>query len=425
MITSTSIDMNQQEEVFRAVCAASRRLSLLADEKVNAVLNSLADAAIENTADILAANKKDLDRMPESDPRYDRLKLTDQRIRGIASELRNVASLPTPLNRVLEERKTESGLRLKKITVPLGVVGIIYEARPNVTFDVFALCLKSGNACVLKGGSDADFSNRYIVNLIHKVLAENSIDQNILALLPADRTATTALLNAVGYVDIIIPRGSQGLINYVRENAKVPVIETGAGIVHTYFDLSGDTEKGTAIILNAKTRRVSVCNALDCLIIHASRLGDLPSLLAPLASKNVTIYADDRSLAAARGSYPSELLHAAEPDHYGTEFLDYKMSIRTVDGLEEALEHIENYSSKHSEAVVAEDEAVIERFLAAVDAAAVYANASTAFTDGAQFGLGAEIGISTQKLHARGPMALSELTSYKWIVRGNGTVRTT
>lgn len=415
--------MSTLENTFRAVQAASRKLSLISAEKINSTLLALADAAVADIPSILAANRKDLDRMPESDPRHDRLKLTEQRIRDIAADIRSVAALPSPLGILLEEKKVKSGLDLRKITVPLGVVGIIYEARPNVTFDVFSLCLKSGNSCILKGGSDADDSNRHIHSLIRRVLREASLDENIVALLPADRQATTELLQAVGYVDILIPRGSQNLIDFVRDNAKVPVIETGAGIVHTYFDKTGDVKKGAEIVFNAKTRRVSVCNALDCLIIHSSRLGDLPTLVSKLAEKNVTLYADERSLAPLRGVYPADLLHPAEPQHYGTEFLDYKMSIRTVDSFPQALDHINTYSSKHSEAVVAEDEKTIDEFLRSVDAAAVYANASTAFTDGAQFGLGAEIGISTQKLHARGPMALRELTSYKWLIRGDGAVR--
>ena len=415
--------MSNLEHTFRSVQEASRKLPLLPEQKINDALLALADAAVNDIPSILEANKKDLDRMPESDPRYDRLKLTEQRVRDIAADIRNVAALPSPLGIVLEEKKLKSGLELRKITVPLGVIGVIYEARPNVTFDVFSLCLKSGNACVLKGGSDADISNRHIHTLIQRVLRNVGLDENIVALLPADRQATTELLHAVGYVDILIPRGSQNLINFVRDNAKVPVIETGAGIVHTYFDKSGDAAKGAEIIFNSKTRRVSVCNALDCLIIDASRLEALPALVARLAEKNVTLYADGRSLECLRRVYPENLLHNAEPEHYGIEFLDYKMSIRTVDSFAEALEHIHTYSSKHSEAIVAEDEKSINEFLLSVDAAAVYANASTAFTDGAQFGLGAEIGISTQKLHARGPMALRELTSYKWLGRGNGTVR--
>lgn len=411
------------EKTFKSVQEASRKLAIIQQEEINEVLISLAKQAEENIASILVENKKDLDRMPETDPKYDRLKLTEQRIKDIANDLRNVAKLPSPLGLTLEKRDLPSGLSLEKMTVPLGVIGIIYEARPNVTFDVFSLCLKSGNACVLKGGSDAEYSNTKIVSLIKKVLSEHKINPQAIELLPSDRSATHELLNAVGYVDIIIPRGSQSLIDYVRDNSKVPVIETGAGIVHTYFDRSGDTQKGAEIVFNSKTRRVSVCNALDCLIIHQERLEDLPALAKKLASKNVIIYADEKAISVLRGKYPDPLLEPAEEKHFGTEFLDYKMSIKTVGSIEEALNHIFSYGSKHSEAIVADDEDAIELFLRNVDAAAVYANASTAFTDGAQFGLGAEIGISTQKLHARGPMALREMTSYKWLIRGNGTVR--
>lgn len=411
------------EETLSKVREASRKLALLEEKKINQILLALAENAEANTAEILAENKKDLDRMPESDPKYDRLKLTEQRIKDIAADLRNVAVLPSPLGIILENNDAKNGLHLQKITVPLGVVGIIYEARPNVTFDVFSLCLKSGNACLLKGGSDAEFSNKKIVAIIKETLRKYEVNEDIIALLPTDRQATAEMLNAVGYVDIIIPRGSQNLINYVRDNAKVPVIETGAGIVHTYFDEFGDIQKGAAIIHNAKTRRVSVCNALDCLVIHRKRLNDLPALTEKLAAHKVTIYADGESKKILEGKYPSELLKEAQDEHFGTEFLDYKMSIKTVENMEEALDHIARYSSKHSEAIVSESEKSLDTFLKSVDAAAVYANASTAFTDGAQFGLGAEIGISTQKLHARGPMALREMTSYKWIVKGEGTIR--
>ncbi|MDZ7607430.1 MAG: glutamate-5-semialdehyde dehydrogenase [Cyclobacteriaceae bacterium] len=361
--------------------------------------------------------------MPESDPKYDRLKLSEQRIADIAGDIRKVAGLPSPLGTILEQRSLNNGLELKKISVPLGVIGIIYEARPNVTFDVFALCLKSGNACILKGGSDAEYSNVAIVELIREVIREFGIDENVIALLPADRQATTELLNAVGFVDIIIPRGSQSLIDFVRNNAKVPVIETGAGIVHTYVDKSADLDKSCDIIFNAKTRRVSVCNALDCLIIHEDRLSDLFAMVNRLKETNVIIYADAVAYKILRDHYPDQLLEPAQEEHFGTEFLDYKMAVKTVGSLREALDHIAKYSSKHSEAIIAEDEVVIDQFLKSVDAAAVYANTSTAFTDGAQFGLGAEIGISTQKLHARGPMALREMTSYKWIIKGSGQVR--
>ena len=411
------------ENTFKAVAKASRKLALVEEGIINNMLTDLAEVAISNTEIILLENKKDLDRMPPTDPKYDRLKLTEQRIKDIAADLVNVSKLPSPLGKVLDQRILANGLELKKISVPLGVVGIIYESRPNVTFDVFSLCAKSGNACVLKGGSDAEFSNVAIVDIIKQVIRKYGLDENIIALLPADREATSALLNAVGYVDIIIPRGSQNLINYVRSHAKVPVIETGAGIVHTYIDKSADLEKSIKIVNNAKTRRVSVCNALDCLIIHEDRLKDLPDIVKPLQDSHVQIFADEQAMGSLAQHYPKSLLHKAEKEHFGTEFLDYKMSVKTVVNLDEALEHINEYSSKHSEAIIADDEATIDRFLKSVDASSVYANTSTAFTDGAQFGLGAEIGISTQKLHARGPMALAEMTSYKWVIRGDGQIR--
>jgi glutamate-5-semialdehyde dehydrogenase len=409
--------------VFKKVRDASRTLGLLPEEKVNQVLKALAKRTRERCEEILRANALDLARMDNNDPKYDRLKLTEERIQDIASDIENVATLPSPLGILSENKTLDNQLHLEKITVPLGVVGIIYEARPNVTFDVFSLCLKSGNACILKGGSDAGDSNQCILEIIHEVLDEQNIDPDIVELLPSDRSATQALLSAVDYVDVIIPRGSQQLIDYVRQNSKVPVIETGAGIVHAYFDKSGDVQKGAAIVFNAKTRRVSVCNALDCLIIHEDRLNDLPDLVKTLPEKDVIIFADEKSFSILENKYPAGLLEKAGEAHFGTEFLDYKMSIKTVESIDDALDHIYDHSSKHSEVIIAEDEPTIHRFLHSVDAAAVYANASTAFTDGAQFGLGAEIGISTQKLHARGPMALRELTSYKWLIRGDGTVR--
>ena len=411
------------ENTFKAVAQASRKLALVEDTLINQLLMDLSTSAIEHTETILEENKKDLAQMPESDPKYDRLKLTAQRIKDIAADLANVAGLPSPLHKELDKRIHQNGMSLTKISVPLGVVGIIYEARPNVTFDVFSLCIKSGNACILKGGSDAAYSNLAIVNIIKKVIRKYPLDENIIALLPTDREATAELLNAVGYVDIIIPRGSQNLINYVRDHAKVPVIETGAGIVHTYIDKSADLVKSISIVNNAKTRRVSVCNALDCLIIHHDKLSELKDIVKPLIESNVEIYADEKALNSIKGHYPKTLLHSAKPAHFGTEFLDYKLAIKTVDNLDQALDHISIYSSKHSEAIVAEDQGTIDRFVKSVDAAAVYTNVSTAFTDGAQFGLGAEIGISTQKLHARGPMALNEMTSYKWIIKGDGQVR--
>ena len=410
-------------ENFKAVQKASRSLVQLTTQQVNELLTSLAKTLINNSDEILKENQKDLDRMPADDPKYDRLKLTEQRIKDIGAEISNVASLPSPLGKILEERTMPNGMHISKITVPLGVIGIIYESRPNVTFDVFSLCIKSGNACILKGGSDAEFSNKAIVQLIKSVLKQHLITEDCIELLPPTREAATALLQAVGLVDVIIPRGSMQLINYVRENSKVPVIETGAGIVHIYFDETGNVENGKAIIYNAKTRRVSVCNALDCLVIHSNCLMHLNELTHDLANKNVVIYADDAAYKILQNNYPAHLLSRANETHYGTEFLDYKMAIKTVNGISEAIDHITAFSSKHSETIVSENAAHIERFLNEVDAAVVYANVSTAFTDGAQFGLGAEIGISTQKLHARGPMALAEMCSYKWLVRGNGQVR--
>ncbi|MBP9507764.1 MAG: glutamate-5-semialdehyde dehydrogenase [Bacteroides sp.] len=414
------MDLN---ETFAAVRAAGRQLALLTDETINQLLNSVADAALASSSYILAENQKDLDRMERNDPKYDRLKLTEERLKGIASDIRNVATLPSPLGRILKESVRPNGMKLTKVSVPFGVIGIIYEARPNVSFDVFSLCLKSGNACLLKGGSDADASNRAIVKVIHEVLKQYHIDTHIVELLPADREATTQLLHAVGYVDLLIPRGSSGLIDFVRQNATIPVIETGAGICHTYFDEFGDVTKGAAIIHNAKTRRVSVCNALDCTLIHEKRLSDLPELCQKLQASNVILYADPKAYQALEGHYPATLLQPATPDSFGTEFLDYKMAIKTVDCLEDALEHIQTYSSKHSESIVTENKQNALLFARMVDAACVYTNVSTAFTDGAQFGLGAEIGISTQKLHARGPMGLEEITSYKWLIEGDGQIR--
>ena len=410
-------------ETFAAVQVASRELALLNDDIINQILNAVADAAIAETPFILAENEKDLARMDKNDPKYARLKFTEERLKGIAAGARDVATLPSPLGKVLKESVRPNGMRLTKVSVPFGVIGIIYEARPNVSFDVFSLCLKSGNACILKGGSDADCSNRAIISVIHEVLRKFNINPHIVELLPADREATAALLNAVGYVDLIIPRGSSSLIHFVRENAKIPVIETGAGICHTYFDEFGDVNKGAAIIHNAKTRRVSVCNALDCAIIHEKRLTDLPMLCEKLKDSHVIIYADAQAYQALEGSYPTELLEHAKAESFGTEFLDYKMAVKTVKSFEDALGHIQENSSKHSECIVTENGERAALFTKIVDAACVYTNVSTAFTDGAQFGLGAEIGISTQKLHARGPMGLEEITSYKWVIEGDGQTR--
>ncbi len=410
-------------QYFKNAQAAGRTMARLSKETIDVVLMQMASALVSYTDAILAENRKDLEQMPADDPKYDRLKLTAERIGSIAADVENVARLESPLGEVISEKVLENKLRVRKISVALGVVGVIYEARPNVTADVFALCFKTGNVAVLKGSSDAAYSNKIIARVIQEVLQQHGIDVNVLTLLPPEREATAALLQARGWVDVLIPRGSQSLINYVRDHSKIPVIETGAGIVHTYFDETGDLEKGRNIILNAKTRRVSVCNALDCVLVNQERIQDLPALVLPLAAKEVRIFADERSFGVLKNIYPAALLEQARPVHFGTEFLSLQMAVRVVDDITQALDHIATYSSKHSEAIIAEDAGKIALFLNEVDAAAVYANTSTAFTDGAQFGLGAEIGISTQKLHARGPMGLHALTSYKWVVEGNGQIR--
>jgi len=409
--------------IFIKAQKAGRDLSRLDGDTINKVLILLADEAEAQISFIISENKKDLALMESSNPLYDRLQITPERIKSITSGIRNIAALPSPVGRLMSEYKKPDGLIIKRVRVPFGVIGIIYEARPNVTFDVFSLCLKSGNACILKGGSDAIFSNTAIVRLIKDTLVKCNINPDVISLLSPGRDETLQLINARGYIDLLIPRGSQSLIDFVRENATVPVIETGAGICHTYFDEHGDLEKGKTIIYNAKTRRVSVCNALDCLVIHESRLNDLGPLVGPCSSKEVIIYADEKAFSALKGKYPELLLKRAAPDSFGTEFLSYKMAIKTAATFTEALDHIAQFSSRHSEAIISEDKNRLDEFCRSVDAASVYANASTAFTDGAEFGLGAEIGISTQKLHARGPMALEEMTTYKWIILGNGQAR--
>ena len=417
---ATQLDISEHLKILNK---ASRKLIRLTDEDTYKILNELADLSLKNVAYILAENQKDLDRMNPNDPKYDRLLLNEKRLIGITEDIRKVASLPSPLNKTLENRTLPNGLQLSKITVPLGVIGIVFESRPNVTFDVFSLCFKSGNASVLKGSRDAHFSNIAIVKLIHQVLTKYDLEE-VVYLAPSEREALAHILNADDFVNTIIPRGSQGLINYVREHSKVPVIETGAGIVHTYFDKSGDLEKGKNIVENAKSRRVSVCNALDTLVIHRDRISDLPHIMQNMDKQHqCEVYADEAAYDQLQKSYQGNLLFRATANSFGTEFLSMKMSIKTVNSVEEALDHIAEYSSKHSEAIIAEDNSTVDYFLKNVDAAVVYANTSTAFTDGAQFGMGAEIGISTQKLHARGPMALQELTSYKWTVKGNGQIR--
>lgn len=386
--------------IFEQVKCASRSLTLIPDNRRDEILLAVADAIGDNEAILLEANAKDLSRMEKSNPLYDRLQLTYDRLCGIASDMRHVAALPSPLGKVLKDKVLDNGLHLRRVSVPFGVIGMVFEARPNVAFDVFSLCFKSGNACVLKGGRDADDSNRAIVSLIHGILRDFDVDPNVVALLPATHEATAEMLNAVGYVDVCIPRGGRRLIDFVRDNAKVPVIETGAGVVHAYFDKEGDLEKGKRIINNAKTRRVSVCNALDCLLVHKDRAAELDALLAPMKDKVTFHY-----------------------DNYGTEWMSYDLSIKIVDSLEEAISHIAKYGSGHSECIITEDKEAARTFQTMVDAACVYVNAPTSFTDGAQFGLGAEIGISTQKLGPRGPMALEEITTYKWLIDGDGQIR--
>ena len=415
----------QLKETFESVKRASKRLSLLTDQQRNDILAAVADAIIAQKDSILKANADDLAKMSPDNPLYDRLQLTDSRLEGIASDMRAVTALPSPLGHITKQKTLPNGLRLCRVSVPFGVIGMIYEARPNVTFDVFSLCFKSGNACVLKGGRDADCSNRAEVALIHQVLEQHGVSSDVVTLLPATHEATAEMLNAVGYIDLCIPRGGRRLIDFVRDTARVPVIETGAGVVNTYFDKEGDTGMGRAIIKNAKTRRVSVCNALDCLLIHEDRLSDLPSLVSDLANDPqkppVTIYADEKAYDTLKGRYP--LLEHATEESFGTEFMDYKLAVKTVSSLDDALAHIDCYGSGHSEAIITRDEQAARRFQAHVDAACVYWNAPTSFTDGAQFGLGAEIGISTQKLGPRGPMALEEICTYKWLIEGEGQTR--
>ena len=420
------------KETFQKVKAASKTLGLLTDEQRNEVLQAVADAIIAETPALLKANAEDLAKMDKTNPLYDRLQLTEQRLHDIAADMRHVSTLPSPLGRILKEKTLDNGLHLQRVAVPFGVIGMIYEARPNVTFDVFSLCFKSGNACVLKGGKDANCSNTASIELIHRVLIKYDIDPAVATLLPATHEATGEMLNAVGYIDLCIPRGGKKLIQFVRDTAKVPVIETGAGVVHCYFDKDGDVEMGKAIITNAKCRRCSVCNTLDTLIIHEQRLNDLPTLCEDLAKREVKIHADAQAYEALKGNYPDTLLDIvsdetpcpnADGNVWNTEWLSMQMGIKTVTSEDEALEHIATYGSGHSASIVSDNEAAQKKFQMMVDAACVYVNTPTSFTDGAQFGLGAEIGISTQKLGARGPMALEEITTYKWLITGNGQIR--
>ena len=410
-------------DTFKKVKQASKTLATISDEERNNILLAVADSIEVNIPQIIADNAIDLVRMDKDDPMYDRLQLTEKRLHDIAADMRHVSTLPSPLGRILKEKTLDNGLHLRRISVPFGVIGMIYEARPNVTFDVFSLCFKSGNACILKGGKDANESNKAAIKVIHEVLKKFNINTDIVELLPATHEATAEMLTAVGYIDLCIPRGSKRLINFVRDTAKIPVIETGAGVVHCYFEKSGDTEIAKDIIHNAKCRRCSVCNALDTLIINSSRLNDLSEICSKLAESKVIIHADEKAFNALNGHYPDHLLKEVTQDIWDTEWLSMQMGIKTVDSLDETIQHIDKYGSGHSESIISEDIEAQHKFQTLVDAACVYVNAPTSFTDGSQFGLGAEIGISTQKLGARGPMALEEITTYKWLIEGHGQIR--
>ncbi len=415
--------MNLFDSLIHSAHSAAPSLSGLSPQRSSETLCKIAGKLRKHSAHILNENGRDLARMEKGNPDYDRLMLSEERISGIASDMEAVAALPVPYGQVIDRWERPNGMVITKVTVPFGVIGVIFEARPNVTADVFGLCFRSGSACVMKGGRDADFSSRAIVGIIRETLAEEGLPEDLCMLMPSERECAASMMKAVGQIDVIIPRGGRGLIDFVRENSMVPVIETGAGVCHTYVDASADTEKSAKVVFNAKTRRVSVCNALDCLIIHRSRLDDLSSICAPLKDCNVEIYADEEAYGSLESSYPASLLRHAGEDSFGTEFRDYKMAVKTVNDIDEAIRHISEYGSRHSECIMSEDEESVRKFQLMVDASCVYANVSTAFTDGGQFGFGAEIGISTQKLHARGPMALRELTTYKYLISGNGQTR--
>jgi glutamate-5-semialdehyde dehydrogenase len=419
--------MTDMQEIFiRAKKAAKGATALTAEEK-NAALYAMADALEENAENILQANALDLQNAQGKLPTVmlDRLRLDEKRIAGMADGIRQVAKLPDPIGANLKETRLANGLTVKKVRVPLGVIGIIYESRPNVTSDAGALCFKSGNVCILRGGSDAYHSSAAIVNALRGALKKQGVDENFINL-PTDtsRASANALMTAVGYVDALIPRGGAGLIRSCVENAKVPCIQTGTGICHVYVDKDADLKKALAIIENAKTSRPSVCNAEEVCLVHKDVANDfLPLLKAKLVDERakkglqpVELRCDERAFAVIGG------VQAGEND-FDTEFLDYILAVKVVDSVDEAIAHIGAHSTSHSEAIVTENTATAERFTLLVDSSAVYVNASTRFTDGGEFGMGCEIGISTQKLHARGPMGLEELTSYKYIIQGDGQVR--
>lgn len=402
---------------------ASAQVRRLTTKQKQTLLLDLADLLAQNSALIIAENKKDLDLMDPSDPKFDRLLLNPKRIGGLVESINEITALKDPANEVAFEMTLENGLKLTKKWVPMGVVGTIFESRPNVTIDVAILCLMSGNACVLKGGKEAAFSNTCLVGIIHEALEKNGIAKEAVLLLPTDRKFLAELLVATRFVDLIIPRGSQSLIDYVRANSKIPCIETGAGVCHTYVEKTADLSMAADIIINARASRPSVCNSLDCAILDKEVLKNLVPLLKEGFEKyQIEVYADEVAYPIFKENNFNRLFEAKAED-FGKEWLDFKISIKTVSGLIEALEHVSQFSSKHSEAIITQDEELAETFLNEVDAAAVYHNASSRFTDGGQFGLGAEIGISTQKLHARGPFALEKLVTEKWVLKGNGQTR--
>jgi glutamate-5-semialdehyde dehydrogenase len=404
----------------KKAAAEVRRLS---PTTKTALLQRLADVVENSVEKIMTENAKDLALMDKADAKYDRLLLSPARVRDLATSLREVALLPDPSGEVLLTKKLDNGLEIKKIAVPMGVIGVIYESRPNVTIDVASLCLRSGNACVLKGGKEAYASNLCLVEIIHSVLEEFEIKKEAVSLMPTDRKFMEELLTATRFVDLIIPRGSDALIQYVRKNSLIPTIETGAGVCHTYTEKTANLDKAAEIIVNARASRPSVCNSCDCVIIDETILEELiPKLKAGFETYNVEVFADEKSFPIFQKN-GFQLLQKAEPEHFGKEWLDYKISVKTVTHYNEALEHIQAFSSRHSEAILTDNQSIATIFLEEVDAAAVYHNASTRFTDGGQFGLGAEIGISTQKLHARGPFALEKLVTEKWIIQGDGQVR--
>nr|WP_280672826.1 MULTISPECIES: glutamate-5-semialdehyde dehydrogenase [unclassified Dysgonomonas] len=391
---------------------------------INEILEAIADEVQAKAFYILAENQKDLDRIDDKESlRYAKLQLTEETLLRIAEDIRGVIELPSPTGKQIENTTLPNGLRLCKTAVPFGVVGVVFETGPYACFEVFSLCFKSANACVLKGDASMKYSNQAIVDIIRSVLDECGLNPNVCILLPNHKETMSELLQAKGFIDLIVPKGGRALIDVVCRDARMPVIETGAGVCHTYFHSSGKAETGQKIITNAKIRRINACNTLDCLVIDKDRLNDLPYLCRGLRDNDVIIYADRHAYAALRGSYPDSLLEEASADSYGTEFLDYKMAVKTVSNIEEALRHISQYGGKHSEAVVAESADAIALFRTLVDAACVYVNASTAFTDGQQFGLGGEVGVSVQKLHARGPVGLEGLCTHKWIVEGEGQIR--